>query len=176
MNAKQVLILGLASALTVGLSVDAVARGHGGGGYRGSSGGGHHSSGTRAYHPRATYAPAYHPPRAPSLHPRRPHIGNWPRSKPVRSVPQAHAPSAYREYRREVDRMSNANYRQHRSSLDPGHMRGRRGHMDLDHVTPVKQCFDRGMSAAQCANPGNLRMLDAHRNRSEGCRGCRKGR
>jgi len=132
----------------------ALARGHGG--WSGGRSGGHSSHAYRA--PRA-YAPT---------HVRMPH------SRPSSALPRSRPNNSYREYRREVDRLSNKNYRAHRSEIDPAHLRGKRAHHDLDHIKPVKRCYEQGMSPETCANTGNLRVLDAHQNRSEGCRGCKK--
>ncbi len=174
MSMIKLLVATIVAACIVGLPLDASARGHGGGGYYGGGGGGHRSSGGSSFHPRAARAPSYHAPHVRSPQVREHYVSHFPKSKPAR-VRQSHSNSDYRDYRKEVDRVTSHNFRKNRASIDPGHTRGKRGGNDLDHRTPVKQCFDRGMSAAQCADPSNLRMLEAHQNRSEGCRGCRKG-
>lgn len=77
---------------------------------------------------------------------------------------------AYAAYRRAVDRETAKTYRENRAWIDPMGLRGKaRGH-DLDHITPVKQCWLGGETVKSCAAPTNLRMLDASKNRSEGCR------
>lgn len=82
--------------------------------------------------------------------------------------------SAYCAYRQEVERQTEANYKRHRDTIDPLRLRGRQHGYDLDHIIPVKQCWLRKMTADECAAPTNLRILDARKNRSEGCRatGC----
>lgn len=162
-------LLVLALTFATLLPADALARNHFGGYH---SSGGHQSSTYHAPRTHTYHAPTYHAPKAHTAKPPKTH---WhvPSSGGHHAQP---GDSPYRQYRREVDRLSNENYRRNRAQIDPAHMRGKRGHMDLDHRTPVKQCFDRGIPAAQCADPGNLRMLDAHQNRSEGCRGCKKGK
>ena len=189
-------LLSLAILMTLATTVlpgNALARGHYGS-YR--SGGGHRTATYRAptyraptyhaprvhtYHAPGYHAPKYHAPKyhAPKYHAPKVHTAKAPKTHwyvPHAGGHRAHNDSPYKQYRREVDRLSNENYRRNRRQIDPGHMRGKRGHMDLDHRTPVKQCFDRGIPASQCADSSNLRMLDAHQNRSEGCRGCKKGK
>ena len=142
----KVLVTMVSTVLVVGLPLDAVARGHGGGGYYGG-GGGHRSSGGSSYHPRAARANSYHAPQVRSPQVREHHVSHFPKSKPSRAQPHSRPTNNYREYRKEVDRVTAHNFRKNRASIDPGHTRGRRGGNDLDHRTPVKQCFDRGMSA-----------------------------
>jgi len=80
----------------------------------------------------------------------------------------------YVAYRHQVDKATHRVYLANRGVIDPHRLRGR-GY-DLDHKVPVKVCYQRGMSVASCSAVGNLRMLSAHENRSEGCReaGCRR--
>lgn len=148
------------------------------------SGGSYRSRSPRyQYRYKAPRQRAYKPPRykpyASKWKPAKPKVykARWHFPKARKSFSRYRAPRAespYKKYRREVDRLSNQTYRDHQSSIDPGRRRGKRGRMDLDHILPVKKCYERGMSAEQCASRANLRMLDASRNRSEGCRGCRR--
>lgn len=83
------------------------------------------------------------------------------------------APAAdtdYRAYRHQVDRETAKTWREHRWIIDPMNQRGRAGGLDLDHIKPVKQCWVEKLPAKECGSLDNLRMLDARRNRSEGCR------
>ena len=99
--------------------------------------------------------------------------GHGPRYSHSQAMPHA-APTQYKSYRHEVDKLTNQNFRANKGIIDPGSRRGR-GY-DLDHKTAVKECFNRGMSAASCAAPSNLQMLNSHTNRSVGCKvpGCRR--
>jgi len=92
------------------------------------------------------------------------------------AVPGFAKDPAYTDYRKQVDRESNKNYRANQGTIDPSRERGRAGGKDLDHSTSVKSCYKSGTSASACADTSNLRMLESSQNRREGCRevGCRK--
>jgi len=85
---------------------------------------------------------------------------------------------SYDEYRREVDRVTERNYREYRAWIDPDGLRGRKHGYDLDHMWPAKMCWVHGWAPETCASVALLRVMPAKQNRSEGCRmeGCRTRR
>ncbi|MBN9525737.1 MAG: hypothetical protein J0H82_06030 [Alphaproteobacteria bacterium] len=82
---------------------------------------------------------------------------------------------AYAAYRAEVRKHTEKSYTANKALIDPSGERGKASGKDLDHIKPVKQCFLTGQSASSCGAASNLRVIDAGKNRSEGCRaaGCR---
>jgi hypothetical protein len=78
----------------------------------------------------------------------------------------------YNAYRKEVDRLSNQNYNQNKSTIDPDGLRGRKNSYDLDHQNSVKCGYSAGLPPAVVASPENLRVMPSAQNRSEGSRGC----
>ena len=88
---------------------------------------------------------------------------------PAAAEPPAEYPT-YRAYRAAVDRATELTFRRHGRDIDPMRQRGRAGGLDLDHIVPVKQCWLEGWTPERCGAWDNLRMLEARRNRSEGCR------
>ena len=91
------------------------------------------------------------------------------------AFPASASDPAYRSYAREVRALTEQVYRQNRNVIDPQRLRGKRRGFDLDHVVAVKECWLQGLSVTVCAAPSNLRVVQAHQNRSEGCKvsGCR---
>lgn len=162
----------LLAVMCLATAQEAIARGRGGG--ASNWGGGSRGGRAPVYRPYKAPEPARIPLPSPYRHPRDPDAaGRLPRTRPA-PLPQSRPANEYREYRREVDRLSNQNYRQHRQQIDPARLRGERAKMDLDHATPVKRCYEQGLPPERCADPSNLRLMDAHQNRSEGCRGCKR--
>lgn len=92
------------------------------------------------------------------------------------AFPASASDPAYRSYAREVRALTEQGYRQHRDTIDPQHLRGKRHGYDLDHdPISIKECWLKRMTASSCASASNLRVVPAHQNRSEGCKvsGCR---
>lgn len=79
-----------------------------------------------------------------------------------RSIRNPHI-DEYKRYAREVHRLSNQVYHQHKEQINPdNHPRtvcGVEGGWQLDHIIPVKQCFETGMTVTEAARIDNLRML-----------------
>jgi hypothetical protein len=80
--------------------------------------------------------------------------------------------AAYQQYRREVDRLTTATWRQHQLELDPEGRRGRARGFDLDHGVSARCAYGFGWPPERVAEIWNLRVIPAAQNRSEGARGC----
>jgi hypothetical protein len=70
---------------------------------------------------------------------------------------------AYKKYRNIVDKLTEKEYVKHYNQINPsGYPRtihGTDGGYQLDHIKPVRQCFDEGIDPSLVANVENLRML-----------------
>jgi len=69
----------------------------------------------------------------------------------------------YTQYARKVHRLSQKVYEEHKDILNPNnHPRtlcGVEGGWQLDHIIPIKECFEKGLSEEEVASLDNLRML-----------------
>ena len=69
----------------------------------------------------------------------------------------------YKKYRGKVNRMSEKTYVEHIDIINPNrHPRtisGVDGGYQLDHIKPVRQCFEEGISIQEASSLDNLRML-----------------
>lgn len=80
--------------------------------------------------------------------------------------------SAFREYRREVQRLTEYNYRFNKNIINPHNLLrtkcGVSGGYQLDHKISVKEGFDRGIPSHEIGCVSNLQMLSWEANRKKG--------
>ena len=69
----------------------------------------------------------------------------------------------YKTYARKVHRLSSITYAENIDTINPNRYNrtlcGVEGGWQLDHITPIKECFTTGMSVEEAAHLSNLRML-----------------
>ena len=69
----------------------------------------------------------------------------------------------YTKYARKVHGLSQKTYEQNKEIINPNnHPRtlcGVEGGWQLDHIIPIKECFEKGISAEEASSVSNLRML-----------------
>ena len=69
----------------------------------------------------------------------------------------------YTKYARKVHGLSHKIYEQNKEIINPNNysrtLCGVDGGNQLDHITPIKECFNKGISAEEAADLKNLRIL-----------------
>jgi hypothetical protein len=69
----------------------------------------------------------------------------------------------YTRYARKVHGLSQKMYEKHKDAINPNNyprtLCGVEGGWQLDHITPIKECFEKGQSPHEAAQISNLRML-----------------
>lgn len=69
----------------------------------------------------------------------------------------------YTKYARKVHGLSHKVYEQNKNVINPNNYRrtlcGVEGGWQLDHIIPIKECFEKGISAEEASDINNLRML-----------------
>lgn len=77
-------------------------------------------------------------------------------------------------YRHEVYRLTRISYKHHKSTINPFDLprgkAGQRGAYHLDHIIPVRYCFEHNIPAEVCAHFDNLQMIPWSANITEGCK------
>lgn len=78
----------------------------------------------------------------------------------------------FKDYRREVQSLTEKNYRLHKHIINPQDFPrtkcGVEGGYQLDHIVSVKEGFDRKLPIHDIANINNLQMLPWRKNRAKG--------
>lgn len=69
----------------------------------------------------------------------------------------------YTKYARKVHALSQKVYEQNKEVINPNNyprtLCGIENGWQLDHIIPIKECFEKGITAEEASNIGNLRML-----------------
>lgn len=69
----------------------------------------------------------------------------------------------YKKYAKQVHGLSQKIYEQNKHIINPNNyprtLCGVEGGWQLDHITPIKECFEKGLSPQEAAQVSNLRML-----------------
>ena len=69
----------------------------------------------------------------------------------------------YTRYARKVHGLSQKVYEKHKDTINPNNyprtLCGVKDGWQLDHITPIKECFEKGISPQEAAQISNLRML-----------------
>lgn len=69
----------------------------------------------------------------------------------------------YKKYRSRVNKLTEKNYLLHVDKINPSQLPRTIAGVDngyqLDHIKPVRECFDLGVSIEEASSPENLRML-----------------
>ena len=84
-------------------------------------------------------------------------------SSKIRSQKWALSAPEWKRYRSEVTKLTRLAYRKHKSSINPTNLptgrAGTEGAYHLDHIVPVRYCFDNNIPVTVCAHWSNLQML-----------------
>ena len=69
----------------------------------------------------------------------------------------------YKKYARQVHGLSQKTYEEHKQIINPNNyprtLCGVEGGWQLDHIIPIKECFEKGLTPQEAAQVSNLRML-----------------
>ena len=69
----------------------------------------------------------------------------------------------YKKYARQVHGLSQKIYEEHKQIINPNNyprtLCGVEDGWQLDHITPIKECFEKGLTPQEAAQVSNLRML-----------------
>lgn len=69
----------------------------------------------------------------------------------------------YKKYARQVHGLSQKIYEEYKQIINPNNyprtLCGVEGGWQLDHITPIKECFEKGLTPQEAAQVSNLRML-----------------
>lgn len=69
----------------------------------------------------------------------------------------------YKKYARQVHGLSQKMYEEHKQIINPNNyprtLCGVENGWQLDHITPIKECFEKGLTPQEAAQVSNLRML-----------------
>lgn len=69
----------------------------------------------------------------------------------------------YTKYSRKIHALSHKVYKQYKNIINPNNyprtLCGVEGGWQLDHIVPIKECFEKGITAEQASDISNLRML-----------------
>jgi len=85
-------------------------------------------------------------------------------SSKARSKHWALSASEWKKYRSEVTKLTRISYRSHHPVINPSSLpagrAGTEGAYHLDHIVPVRYCFDNNIPAEICSHWSNLQMLN----------------
>lgn len=85
--------------------------------------------------------------------------------------------SEWKVYKSKVSSLTRENYKKHKNKINPNNLprgkAGKEGAYHLDHIVPVRFCFENNIPPEVCADPSNLQML--HWNDNVGSRNHIKG-